>query len=134
MASITALPTVTTSVIITTMATSTYALIITIIIFVVIASTEGVKLPMVALVLPLIIILLASSPLLGTYIRLSATALLAPVGSVASIIAPIVFIMIVIICLFSVPLLLGGGGVAEAAVEISVCLYMISFPLYLLYF
>ena len=119
-----------TSVIITTMtmSTSTLIIIIIIVIIIVIASAGGVILPTVALVLSPIIVLLAPSSALGASI----------VGSCR------VCSLYNYLCSFhydnnylslhNVPLLQGDGEVAEAAVEIFACLYLIAFLLSLLYF
>ena len=92
----------------------------------------GTELSAVALVLTLIIILLASSPLLGTSIRFLAAALLTPVGFVTSVIASIVFIIIIVVCLFIMFLFFWGRGRWLRLLLRYVCLYLISFLLYLL--
>ena len=114
--------------IITTMATSTSALIITVIIVIVIASVGGVKLSMVTLVLAPIIVLLSPSSLLGSSERPFATLLTCGLcyylcnshydNSCLS--------------LHRVPLLQGEVEVVEAAVEVFICLFLISFLLYIL--
>ena len=82
------------SIIVSIMAMATSTLIISII-----AALGGVKLSVVALVLACIIILLSPSPLLRTSIWLSTT-VLAPVGSVASVVTSVILVMVVIIYIF----------------------------------
>ena len=76
------------SVIVSTMATATSALIIAIIV-IIIASVGGIKLSMVTLVLASVIILLSPSPLLRTSVWFPTT-VLAPTGSMTSVITSVI--------------------------------------------
>ena len=69
------------------------------IVIIIIATTGGIELSAVALVLASIIILLSPSPLLRPSIQLP-TAILAPVGSTASIVHSIILIVVIIIYIF----------------------------------
>ena len=93
---------------ITTMATATYASIIAIII-ITIATMGRIELSVIALESASIIILLSPSPLLRPSIWLS-TAILVPVGSMASILTSILLVVVVIICIFILFFLLRGRG------------------------
>ena len=94
--------------IISTMATTTSALIIAIVV-IIIASAGGIKLSMVALVLAWIFILLSPSPMLGTSMWFS-TAVLTPIGSMASVVASVILIMIIIVYIFILFFLLRERG------------------------
>ena len=65
----------------------------------IIASVGGIKLSVVTLVLASIVILLSPSPILGTSMWFF-TAVLAPIGSMTSIVTSVVFVMIVIVNIF----------------------------------
>ena len=96
------------SIIVSTMATATSTLISAIMI-IIIAATGWIKLSMVALVLASIIILLSPSPLLRTSIWFS-TAVLAPVGSTASVVTSIILVIVIIVYIFILFFLLKGRG------------------------
>ena len=108
MASVIPSPMTTWSMKVTTTATATSASIITIVI-IVIATTRRIKLPTVALKLAYIIILLSPFPLLGPSIW-PPTVILAPIGSMASIITSIILIVVVVIYVFILLFLFRGRG------------------------
>ena len=92
---------------VSTMATTTSALIIAIV-SIIMASVGGIKLSVVALVLVPVIVLLSPSSVLGSCIWFPTT-VLTPIGSAASIITSIILFMIVVY-LFILFFLLRGRG------------------------
>ena len=96
------------SIIVSTMAMATSTSIIAIIINI-IAAMGGIKLSVVALVLASIIILLSPSPLLRTSVWFSIT-VLAPVGSMVSVVTSIILVVVVIIYIFILFFLFMGRG------------------------
>ena len=110
-------------------AATTSASIITVVIIIVIDSAGCVKLSVVALVLAPVVILLSTSPLLESSIGFS-----------ACMVCGLCYYLYnshydnSCLSLHTVPLLLGEGEVVEAVVAVLICLYLISFLLYLLCF
>ena len=131
MALIIASSTTVRSEIVFTMVTTTSASIIAIIV-IIIVSVGGIKLPVVTLVLASLVILLSPSPMLGTSIWFLTT-VLAPVGSMTSIVTSVIFVMIIIVNIFIWLFMLRGGEVVETVVVVWIYLYL-SFCLYFLYF
>ena len=93
---------------VTNMATATSASII-IVVIIVIATTRRIKLSTVALKLASIIILLSPSSLLRPSIW-PPTVILAPIGSLASIITSIILIVVIVISIFILFFLFRGRG------------------------
>ena len=94
--------------IVSTMAMTTSASIIAIIV-IIIASVGGIKLSVATLILASIIILLSPSPMLGSSIWFPTT-VLALIGSTASVVTSVIFVMIIIVYLFTLFVLLRGMG------------------------